>query len=276
MELLHDHLWLHIRRESRISTRMSAAIAYVTDTSAFTLKDGDCLVVNSSDDALISGSTDPRVLRECLKASVNLYSLPKLHAKVITFDAAAFIGSMNASRSSQNRLIECAFLTKDMAHVSQALAFVNQLASQAIKIDMEFLDRAMDFYVRPKIDLEQPEYSTTQRKLWYLEKCPYTNRKNLRAYFLAIVVSQIGDLKPGKEFALWPNVQNMSQHEKPDRLRKIGTRFALTESGVDYFSKDDQWPEPSRFAQFCRAITTGDQEALPDDLPEKSMKPFYV
>lgn len=255
---------------------MSAAIAYVTDTSALTLRDGDCLVVNSSEEALRAGSTDPRVLRECLKAKVDLYSAPRLHAKVIAFDSAAFVGSMNASHSSRNRLIECAFLTKDMTHVSQARAFVNLLASQAIKINMEFLDRALDTYVRPRNETEQLEFSTAQKKLWYLDECPYTNRPNLRAYFIALVISQIGDLSPGKEFALWPNVRNMSQHEKPDRLRKIGTRYVLTESGVDYFSRDEEWPEPSRLAQFYRAITTGDQQALPDDLPAKSLKPFYV
>lgn len=51
---------------------MAAAIAYMTDTAAFTLRAGDCIVVDASDCALAAGSTAPKALLECLKAGVAL------------------------------------------------------------------------------------------------------------------------------------------------------------------------------------------------------------
>ncbi len=276
MELLNDQLWLHIRREGRVSTRMSAAIAYITDSSVFTLREGDCMVVNASDGALAAGSTCPQTLRECLKAGVALYSCPTLHAKAIAFESCAIVGSMNASASSQSRLIECAFLTRDVSIVTQTREFIEHLAKSATRIDAEFLDRATDVYVKPIIHSASEIESASQRKLWFLDKCPNTSRRNLRAYFIALIVEQLGDLKAGEVFVLWPNVKNMSQHEKSGRLIKVGTRYQLTTEGVGYFSSDDQWPEPWRLARFVHAITTGDQTELPDDLSDKTLKPFFV
>lgn len=276
MELLSSQLWLHIRREARVSSRMSAAIAYVTDVSALSPRAGDTLVVNASDSALGAGSTDPHVLRGCLHAGMKLYSLPTLHAKAIAFENAAFIGSMNASESSQNRLIECAIMTREASVISETTALVEQLAESGIEISSEFLDRAVSIYVRPSSQRDTPSYSTSQRTLWYLENCPYTSPKNLRAYFLALVVTQIGDLKAGESFALWPNVKNMSQHLTRGRIEKVRSRYQLTSIGVDYFSSDEQWPEPRRLERFLHAVSTGDESALPEDLAARTLKPFPV
>ncbi len=276
MELLNDHLWLHIRREARISRQMWAAIAYVTDITAFALRDGDCLVVNASDGALAAGSTDPRVLRSILNAGVTLYSCSTLHAKAIAFDKCAIVGSMNASDSSRNRLIECALLTREVSLVSETRAFIERLIKDAATVDAAFIDRAMEIYVKPDLRSTLHAESAQQQKLWYLEKCPYTSAPNLRAYFIALLVAQIGDLKSGETFALWPNVKNMTQHEQRGRLEKRGTRYLLTPSGVDYFSADEEWPEPWRLTRFLHAITTGDSSHLPEDLRDRTMKPFYV
>lgn len=183
---------------------------------------------------------------------------------------------MNASAASRNRLIECAFLTRDLSLVSRTRAFVERLAAVATPIDHDFLDRAMNVYIKPTTTPEPVTRDTTQRKLWYLDKCPYTSARNLRAYFIALIVAQLGDLSAGEPFALWPNVKNMSQHEMRGRLEKRGTRYQLTPSGVEYFSSDEEWPEPWRLARFLRAITTGDTTALPEDLRDRVLKPFFV
>lgn len=276
MEILSDHLWLHIKREARVSSRMSAAIAYITDASAFLPRSDDSLiVVNASDRALEAGSTDPRVLRIFMDAGVKLYSSSNLHAKAIAFDRSAFIGSMNASRSSQDRLIECALLIKDSSLVSQTHALVSELATDAMRIDAAFLDRAMKIYASSTTLRKVEPLSTAQRQFWYLEKCPHTSSRNLRAYFVALIVAQLNDFKENEAFALWPNLKNLSQH-LPHRLQKSGTRYVLTSLGVDYFSSYQQWPEPARLERFLRAVKTGDETALPEDLEFRSLKPFYV
>lgn len=275
IEFLHEHIWLHISRESNISNHFYGAIAYFSDASMLTLRHGDLLVVNASDNALHQGSTDPRILKKYLDSGVNIFSNSHLHSKVYVFDNCTIVGSMNASAHSRTTLLETAILSRDKFIINEAYKFVQSTAKEnsSLRVDDEFLAHAIDLY-KPlnKQERSQP-LNTEQRKIWLLVDTPHG--ANLRAYFISLIVVQIHCFLPNKEFALWPDA-NVSGHIKNNRLEKKGTRYILKEDGIKYFSSDEQWPEPSRLSCFIRAITTGKIDELPDDLPNKMLKAFFV
>jgi hypothetical protein len=278
--LLTDNIWNEINRLSLASNKKHIAVAYVTDISKLHFKSNDVLVVDASDRTIMGGQTSAATLDDLFRTGVRLYSQEGLHAKVYVFDAGVVIGSTNASLSSRDRLIEAAVLCDEADIVQQAISYVSDLARKAIVIDRQFIEYVLQLPVEKQSDNTGPNNSgnkvieETSTSLWRLKEPPPARSKNMRSYFLALIVSQLGGLIPGREFVLWKG--NFLTHLQKGRMScSYGGRYILEEEGVKYFSPDVVMKQ-ELIEQFLHAITTGESGYLPDDLVNKELLPLTV
>jgi hypothetical protein len=91
----------------------------------------ECLLVTDvSEDRVKAGATSASGVSKLLKRGVDVRSRPGLHAKVYVFDNVAFIGSANASESSQ-ALAEAAVMVTAPAEVVRARRFVRSWSNES-------------------------------------------------------------------------------------------------------------------------------------------------
>lgn len=151
-ELLSDDAWPALKQAARTSKRPAdVSVAYFGKGASSLLKlpKGSRLVVDASERAVSSGQTSPADLLKLLKAGVDVYSVPNLHAKVYVFGRKAFIGSANVSRNSSENLVEALLLTTDAEAVAQSKAFVRSLCLHPLT--PELLKHLQTLYRPPKI-----------------------------------------------------------------------------------------------------------------------------
>jgi hypothetical protein len=96
--------------------------------------------------------------------------------------------------------------------------------------------------------------------LFWLQMTPGGNA--LRAYFIALITAQVGDLSgaAGKAFRLWPAV-NVGGHLATGRLKREGKAFSLSAAGVNYFTDPLQAADPEALTKWAEAIRTGQAPA---------------
>jgi hypothetical protein len=128
--------WPAIRRDLERPNRRGvvAVVAYVGSDAptVMPLRSGDVLVCDASDTAVKGRMTSVAALRTYQRRGVDLFSIDGLHAKVIASPTAAWIGSANASKNSENELVEAAIrVTKDQAR------FVHEWATSLATEDRE-------------------------------------------------------------------------------------------------------------------------------------------
>jgi len=140
-ELISAGLWKKLETLAKKNKPWAGAIAYFSDASRLEFGRGDILVINASDPAIASGQTSAAAISAAQKRGAALYSLANLHAKLLVLGKFAVIGSANASKSSDNSLIEASIVTSDPGIRSQARAFIEQLVQLATHIDSKFLQR---------------------------------------------------------------------------------------------------------------------------------------
>ena len=138
--------------------RVTAVVAYVGKKAPdiLPLKDGDVLFCDMSEAAMKAGATHPDAIKAYLDKNVDIYSVDGLHAKFIILPRKLFIGSMNASSNSRDRLWEAALETTDKDAIRQAREYVDGIAR--ITVDNEFLRK------RAKLYRSTPWSKTPQRK----------------------------------------------------------------------------------------------------------------
>jgi hypothetical protein len=127
-QFLSEGLWEEIRRVTKSSRRVYAAIAYIHEVSHMMLSPGDVLVCDASYAAVAGGQTSVTALKSLARKNVKLYSVAGLHAKVLVADDTVFIGSGNASRNSiHESLIEAGLRSSSPTILAGALAFIHKL-----------------------------------------------------------------------------------------------------------------------------------------------------
>jgi hypothetical protein len=133
--------WPAITKALRSAGPRYAAVAYVASGAdeLMPLRAGDVLVANIGDAAMASRATSPAVIRTFLDRGVDVYSLERLHAKVMATRRLAVIGSANASVNSATNVDEAVVITDDQATIEQVRAFVQSL-DLAVPVTPEFLD----------------------------------------------------------------------------------------------------------------------------------------
>lgn len=269
-ELLVEPLWNRLRSEAAASRSRRFAVAYVTDHQALHMTRGDTLVVDASDEAIASGKTSAISIEALFEQGITLFSLANLHAKVYVFDSCAVVGSPNLSKNSQAKLHEAAVLSSDQALVSQAAAQVSIFASCGEAVDTDFVERIKGIEVAQSISPGFPKSQAsptlpaeTVVNLYRLAKPPKGGAL-LRAYFVALIQLQLGNFRADTPFRLWDG--NFKTHLDNQRLRRDGNNFALSPTGVAYFTTGSNAAKPELLNCFLRALRTGRESDLPDGL----------
>ncbi|MFT5028526.1 MAG: hypothetical protein ACI9VS_000951 [Candidatus Binatia bacterium] len=139
-EVLCHNIWKRVGSLARKARRRKAAIAYVTkDLIGF--RRNDMLVVDASENAVKSGETDARLLRDLLKRGVQIFSCDSLHAKLLWFDQKALVGSGNLSRSSEQTLVEAGVLNDHPGTAASVESLIEQLIQQSPKLEARDISR---------------------------------------------------------------------------------------------------------------------------------------
>ena len=261
LSLLSQDIWATLASESAKSTGMTAAVAYVTNVDELQFRANDTLVLDASPASIQSGKTSALVVERLFDKGVLLYSCPNLHAKIYAFGSSVVVGSPNLSSSSRSTLIECAILSRSPLLVVEARNWIEQLASRSIQIDRDYVNQIKSIAVEPVVP---PQEKTGLTGLWYLKTAPNALSNNMRAYFLALIIAQLGTVQAERAFRLWPGA-DFRQHKKEGRLQQVGDRYVLTPRGVDYFSLPKQRAKDDLLQLFVVAVRTGNGADLPVD-----------
>ena len=126
--------WRDITRALRTAKRATAVTAFLgRDASRLIpLKSGDRLVVDASLSTVRAGLTNPTEISRLLGLGVKCYSVSALHAKVYVADDRVFIGSANASKHSDNMLIEACLEVRSAHLADRVLAWIDSLPLEPI------------------------------------------------------------------------------------------------------------------------------------------------
>ena len=151
-------LWDELEALSKSRTTVkTAAVGFFSDNSILNFRSGDLLIVDASDDRLKLGLTRTAPIRNAIKRGAEVWSLRGLHAKTIVFGGLVVSGSMNASKSSRDRLVEAALCSNDLVAVADAQRWIEQLRNEkdAVHVTKRFLDRgaALEPKHPPKVSL---------------------------------------------------------------------------------------------------------------------------
>ena len=149
-QLILDDPWPRISAACKKS-RADVAVAYVGQGAArlLPLRPGSRLVVDASEGAVRSGQTDPRELLKYFRNKVEVFSQPRLHAKVFAFSEVAFVGSTNVSHRSAELLVEAAVALTTQPAVAQARRFVQGVARSPV--GEQFLKELVKIYRPPRV-----------------------------------------------------------------------------------------------------------------------------
>ena len=92
----------------------------------------------------------------------------------------------------------------------------------------------------------------------------------MRAYFVALMKAQIGELQEDRPFYLGKGHFGHKNRMK----KKSDGRFVLLPKGVRDFSEGSGAPSPELLVRFLSAVTTGIDNNLPPDLEDRDLVPL--
>ena len=176
------HVWSQLTSAVTNGSRTDAAIAYVGRSGAtlLPLKQGDSIILDGSDRSLKNGTVHPDAVESWLNRGVAVHSLSGLHAKllVVTGGEGAsdrlFVGSANASHSSQLTLAEATLATVDASAVDAARTLLASWTAEAEKVGDRWLTRARRLYKSPPPTprRRRVELALGRDRLWIGQRVP--------------------------------------------------------------------------------------------------------
>ncbi len=152
-KLVSNGIWGQITKAATTSAASAnVAVAYfgAGASKLLPLKRGSRLVVDFSDRSVKSGQTCPADILKLIRAGVDVYNVPNLHAKVFVFRNRAFIGSANVSQSSASALVEAVVVTDDRRLVGSMRRFVRKLCLDWVTLHEA--KQMVRFYRPPKFN----------------------------------------------------------------------------------------------------------------------------
>jgi hypothetical protein len=157
--LSHAEVWKTITELTTRCVTRAAAVAYVTSDVVVKFGQGDLLVTDASDAAVLAGQTSGRLIERAFLRGARIVSFDRLHAKVFLFDTTLLIGSANISVRSRSELLEAAVVTECQEPVTQATEFINRIAAEGTLIDRDRIDMLI------KLEANRPQSSAVRRRL---------------------------------------------------------------------------------------------------------------
>lgn len=147
-----QRIWDHVP-PFQATDVVSAAVSYLgarADELVW-LGRGDRLASDGSDAALRAGLANPDVLERWEAAGVELRSLGGLHAKVLVVEsgvshAIAYVGSMNLSHHSNDRLEEAFVILNEQAAVAGVRDWIERLLARGEPVTPAWIKRARTLY----------------------------------------------------------------------------------------------------------------------------------
>lgn len=160
--LVGEEVWPAIRHALRGRRAPIAAVAYVTARD-LPLKPGSILVCDAEEHTVRQGKTDPRILGPMLKDGIRVFSMPGLHAKILSGQNAAVVGSANLSTASAERLIEAVAILPGARHAAAVRRKIELLVREARELDPVEVKRLVGIYRPP---LPSPVPPPRRSTLW--------------------------------------------------------------------------------------------------------------
>lgn len=257
-ELLCQPLWAELAKASKNSKNRTAAIAYFTSEKFVQFRQGDCLVVDASDQAIITRQTSRTLLRKLMKRGVRVYSLPMLHGKIIAFEKSAFVGSMNFSDTSP-KLTEIALKVTKRELVAEVRSMTLSLAAKADEVDEDFIERVMKLKLVPKRRGGLGGRSRTRRasQLWLLstrdlsdsvieKEATTAARGKAKAAAAASLKGEIEDIRFTVRPGVKPRMRFLRQAMRGDRVIELytspkGVTTVYREGYIRHFQRTKTW-----------------------------------
>lgn len=136
--------WPEIKAVSK-NAKAYIAVPYLGKSASAMLQvaKGSVLITRFTKDAVKAGQVDPREVVKFIRKGVSVFNRADLHAKIYVFPRRAFIGSANASRTSEEK-IEACIETTDPAIIRQAKEYVRSLDSDLVTL--EYAKSMVDLY----------------------------------------------------------------------------------------------------------------------------------
>ena len=148
--------WNEIARDvdPKVRQSVTAVVAYIGSDAPniLALRRGDKLVCDASDTAIRGGMTSADALRTYLNRGVELYSVSGLHAKVVIGSRWVWIGSANASTSSEN-LLEASVRVTDVETRRDVRSWAVDLMTEDAAVSRLDLGRLLDLPVKRRAGL---------------------------------------------------------------------------------------------------------------------------
>lgn len=133
----HD-LWDQLRHVARQPGKKVAAVAYYSMGSPLAFDRGDVVIVDASEDAIRGGQTSAGALLKLAERGVKVFSLNRLHAKVLLAPTAAVVGSANLSASSTT-MHEAGVVLTEPLELDSVRAFLQELRREAKQLSRNAL-----------------------------------------------------------------------------------------------------------------------------------------
>ncbi len=190
MEFAAPDPWKAIKRDTGSKTRrpITVAIAYVgaTGPTLLNLRHGDTLICDASPTAIRAGMTSAEALKSIVNRRVSIYSVAGLHAKVILGSRWVWVGSANASTSSQEDLFEASVRITDSAIRQSVRTWMDSLRTEDAVLTRRDVDALLKIPVtrraglphRRRLPTELPDES---QRLWLAVIDDYATRATERA-----------------------------------------------------------------------------------------------
>lgn len=191
-----DRLWDQIERLAKGSRSVVAVVGFVgrNPDRLFRWPRKATLVADLSDGRVREGVTSARGALKLARRGVEIRSYPSLHSKVLLFDRAAVVGSMNLSEESRGRLEEAGVLLRRPQELQAVRAYVERIRREARPENVDTLRELAKLEPRRKPVPSSARRSSRRRgvlvpegRVWILPTEPDTDesreeRKLARGY----------------------------------------------------------------------------------------------
>jgi hypothetical protein len=240
--LSHAEVWNTIADLTARCSRRKAAVAYVSSDVVIKFGNGDLLVTDASDAAVLAGQTSGRLIERAFMRGARIVSAERLHAKVFLFDSTLILGSANISIRSRSALLEAAIMADGRDLVGEADQFINRVADEGQVIDRHRID------VLLTLEANRPQSSAASQRLgephiiFFKEIRPGDLKKYQRASSEAHTGGGARDLRVSPENSFGPLLQQMISEPGPGAGVTHGEILSQRLGGGFHSTEVELWP----------------------------------
>ncbi len=183
--LTGSEIWARIGALIQTADQAFVAVPYLGEGAAemLPLKRGSVLVTRYEVGALKAGQICPKDVIKLVDQEVQVFSEPRLHAKIYAFPDCVIIGSSNASKTSRDTLLEACVEIEDRAIIKKAKNYILQCANSPITPEFaralaKHYIKASHFPMAPQFSKAKDRKNTkskddmSERALWLLSTAP--------------------------------------------------------------------------------------------------------